>query len=64
MKHPKLPNNNWNNINHLKYATFWVREAICVVIPFFAKMGNFIQTNRNGIAIYSQKTSTKPPIAN
>ena len=64
MKQTKINNNNWSNINRLKYTTFWVREAICVVVPFFAKMGNFIQTNRNGITIDSHKISTKPPIAN
>ncbi|MBK7506295.1 MAG: hypothetical protein IPN93_04130 [Bacteroidetes bacterium] len=63
MKQPKINNNNWSNRNRLKHTTFWVRKAICVVVPFFAKMGNFIQTNGNGIAIYSQN-ATKPPIAN
>lgn len=64
MKQAKLTNNNWNNLNRLKYTTFWVREAICVVVPLFAKMDIFIQNNGNGIAINSQKYSTKPPIEN
>jgi hypothetical protein len=64
MKHTKTNNKNWNNINHLKYATFWVREGMCLLIQFLKKMDNFIQINQNGIAIYSQKSATKPPIAN